>query len=121
MKRLIIATVAAISLASIANSATMVFKKYRDEQRAEFRAYDRVYLDGVREGIIAYDTFIRSGRTPPFMCMPGQTALTLEQADGILMREAQQHANIYTDNTPISVLLMYGLIETFPCDGSNKQ
>ena len=80
-----------------------------------------MYLDGVKEGIIAYDVFIRSGRKPPFMCMPDKLALTLEQADEILMREARQHANIYTDNTPISVLLMYGLIETFPCDGSNKQ
>ncbi len=49
MKKLLIAAVAAFGLSSIANSGSILFKKYRDEQREEFRAYDKVYLDGVKE------------------------------------------------------------------------
>ena len=69
-------------------------------------------------GFIAFNAaIVQDGQTPLF-CLPGKLALTTDQADDILKREAKKVPP--SDDMPIGILLLAGLRETFPCEGQNK-
>jgi hypothetical protein len=46
--------------------------------------------------------------------LPKDLALTAEQAEDIMMREAQKMTD--PDDLPVALVLIDGLKETFPCD-----
>ena len=56
---------------------------------------------------------IRRGQQPLF-CLPDNLALTVGQAEDIMMRQAQKMTD--PDQLPIGRLLVEGLKDTFPCD-----
>jgi hypothetical protein len=82
------------------------------------RDFDSIYLDGVRDGLIMHNTAIAQDGQTPLFCLPPKLALTTEQADDILRREAKK--NVPADDMPIAIVLLAGLRETFPCEGQNK-
>jgi hypothetical protein len=104
----------ALTLASSANAATVRFKQYTDETDKQFRVFNRMYLDGVKEGLIAFNSALVADGKSPLFCLPPKLALTVEQADNIMMREAKVFTD--PDNFPISILLLNGLEATFPCN-----
>jgi hypothetical protein len=71
------------------------------------------YLDGVREGIIELNV-LQAKRQQPLFCLPEKLALTLVQAEDIMMRQAEKLTD--PDQLPIGRLLAEGLKATFPCD-----
>lgn len=102
------------SLTSSANAATILLRDYKapkDEQQA---AFNKIYLDGVKDGLIALQAILEYGGQQPFICFPKNLALTHEQAEDIMMREADKVAD--PDLLPIASLLVGGLKETFPCE-----
>jgi len=53
-------------------------------------------------------------RQQPLFCLPEKLELTVEQAEDIMMRQAQQMTD--PDQLPIGLLLAQGWQNTFPCD-----
>jgi hypothetical protein len=100
-------------LTSSANAMTVIFKDYKAANNDE-RAFYLLYLDGVREGIIELNVVLEEKRQQPLFCLPDNLALTVGQAEDIMMRQAEKITD--PDQVPIGLLLAQGLQNTFPCD-----
>jgi Ssp1 endopeptidase immunity protein Rap1a len=100
-------------LTSSANAMTVIFKDYKAANNDE-RAFYFLYLDGVKEGIIELNVVLEEKRPRPLFCLPGKLALTVGQAEDIMMRQAEKITD--PDQLPIGLLLAQGLQNTFPCD-----
>lgn len=100
-------------LTSSANAMTVIFKDYKAANNDE-RAFYLLYLDGVREGIIELNVVLEEKRRKPLFCLPEKLALTVGQAEDIMMRQAEKITD--PDQLPIGLLLAQGLQNTFPCD-----
>jgi Rap1a immunity proteins len=104
--------VVALSTAVCAQSesVTVRWKEYLHPKKPEFRAFNMLYLNGVKDGLISHEVVSDA----KMFCLPGKLALTVEQADDIMKRfAAKQTQNI--NETPISLILLGGLRQTFPC------
>jgi hypothetical protein len=75
-----------------------------------------LYLDGVKEGIIELNVVLAK-RQQPLFCLPEKLALTVGQAEEIMMRQAEKVTD--PDQLPIALLLGEGLKDTFPCDAKH--
>ena len=102
-----------LSLTSSANAMTVIFKDYKAANNDE-RAFYLLYLDGVREGIIELNVVLEEKRQQPLFCLPEKLVLTIEQAEDIVMRQAEKITD--PEQLPIGLLLAQGLQNTFPCD-----
>jgi hypothetical protein len=100
-------------LTSSANAMTVIFKDYKAANNDE-RAFYLLYLDGVREGIIELNVVLEEKRQQPLFCLPEKLVLTIEQAEDIMMRQAEKITD--PEPLPIGLLLAQGLQNTFPCD-----
>ena len=100
-------------LTSSANAMTVIFKDYKAANNDE-KAFYLLYLDGVREGIIELNVVLDEKRQQPLFCLPDKLALTVGQAEDIVMRQAEKITD--PDQLPIGLLLAQGLQNKFPCD-----
>src|SRR6516165_8545037 len=82
-----------VSLTSSTNAMTVIFKDYKAATSDE-KAFYYLYLDGVREGIVELNVVLEEKRQQPLFCLPERLELTIEQAEDIMMRQAQK----MTDN-----------------------
>ena len=73
-----------------------------------------LYLDGVREGIIELNEVLEEKRQQPLFCLHEKLALTIEQVEDIMMRQAEKITDL--DRLPIGLISRKVLQETFPCD-----
>jgi hypothetical protein len=96
-----------------ANAMTVIFKDYKAANNDE-RAFYLLYLYGVREGIIELNVVLEEKRQQLLFCLPEKLALTVGQAEDIMMRQAEKITD--PDQLPIGLLLAQGLQNTFPCD-----
>jgi len=90
---------------------TVIFKDYKAASNDE-KAFYLLYLDGVREGIIELNAALAKKQQPLF-CLPENLALTVGQAEDIMMRRAEKITD--PDPLPVGFLLAEGLRDTFPC------
>ena len=100
-------------LTSSANAMTVIFKDYKAADHDD-KAFYLLYLDGVREGIIELNVVLEEKRQQPLFCLPDNLALTVGQAEDIMMRQAEKITD--PDQLPIGLLLAQGLQNTFPCE-----
>jgi len=105
-------TLMLVSLTSSADAMTVIFKDYKAATSDE-KAFYYLYLDGVREGIVELNVVLEEKRQQPLFCLPERLELTIEQAEDIMMRQAQKMTD--PDQLPIGLLLAQGLQNTFPC------
>ena len=103
-------------LTSSANAMTVLYKDYKAANDDE-KAFYLLYLDGVREGIIELNVVLEEKRQQPLFCLSEKLALTVGQAEDIMMRQAEKITD--PDQLPIGLLLAQGLQNTFPCDGKH--
>jgi hypothetical protein len=92
---------------------TVIFKDYKAANNDE-RAFYLLYLDGVREGIIELNVVLEEKRQQPLFCLPEKLVLTIEQAEDIVMRQAEKITD--PEQLPIGLPLAQGLQNSFPCD-----
>src|SRR5262249_41190594 len=113
MQRRLVIALMLVSLTSNANAMMVIFKDYKDATSDE-KAFYYLYLDGVREGIIELNVVLEEKRQQLLFCLPEKLELTVEQAEDIMMRQAQKMTD--PDQLPIGLLLAQGLQNTFSCD-----
>jgi len=101
-------------LTSSANAMTVIFKDYKAANNKDEKAFYLLYLDGVREGIMELNVVLEEKRQQPLFCLPEKLALTVGQAEDIMMRQAEKISD--PGQLPIGLLLAQGLQNTFPCD-----
>jgi hypothetical protein len=115
LRRLVIALMV-FGLSSSANAA-VIFKDYKAPKDQYEAAFNKVYLDGVKDGVVASQAEMEFLGQRPGICLPNNSALTADQAEDIIMREADKVTN--PDSRFVAVLLLWGLEEMFPCDKKN--
>lgn len=108
----------AFCMASGANAATVRFKNYTTPEDEKQRILNAAYLDGVKDGLVILNVAVARGGATPLFCLPPKVALTGDQADDILLREAKSVPE--PDDMPIGIVLLAGLRKTFPCEAQSK-
>jgi hypothetical protein len=68
----------------------------------------------VKEGLIVSNVVLQQDTGHSMFCLPPKLAVTLEQAENILIRAAKRIPD--PGSMPISILLLAGFKDTFPCD-----
>ena len=102
--------VALLTLASSAASAqTVRLDQYQHPSEPKFKVFNRLYLKGVVDGVIAYS--VAQGARD--FCMPPTMAITVEQAEDIMLRYAEKKQ--LPGTVPIGLPLFGGLKDAFPC------
>ena len=114
MPRRMLIALMLVSLTSSTNALTVIFKDYKAAANKDEKAFYLLYLDGVREGIIELNVVLEEKRQQPLFCLPDKLALTVGQAEDIVMRQAEKITD--PDQLPIGLLLAQGLQDTFPCN-----
>jgi hypothetical protein len=95
-------------------AADVRLDSYRNPKNENFRIFNRMYLDGVRGGLMASNAGIRSRGGEMAFCMPPGLALSSEQAEEIMLKSADKRSA--KGDWPVASLLLWGLRDTFPCD-----
>jgi hypothetical protein len=117
VKRLVVLSTLAVlclfTASDQASTATVRFGKYKNPDNETTRTFNTVHLDGVKEGLIAYNIFLEGTGAKGLFCLPPKVAITADQAADIMMRAGNAAKD--ASQIPISLLLMQGLIDTFPC------
>jgi len=96
---------------STASAQTVRLDQYRHPSEPKFEVFNRLYLAGVRDGLIAYS--LRKDAKDRLFCLPPTMELTTEQAEQIMLRFAEKRQ--LPGNIAIALPLLGGLAETFPC------
>ena len=105
--------------ATPAGAADVRLDSYRNPKNEAFRNFNQLYLDGVRSGLIAYNARIKSLGGQPAFCLPANLAMTTEQTEDIMLKSADKRAA--KGDMLISLLLLSGLQDAFPCEKTGGQ
>lgn len=73
----------------------------------------RTYINGVGVGIGWADTYMSENAGSHIFCQPEDLSLNAHNMVDILDREIKRFE--YNGNIPIELILLLGLIQTFPC------
>jgi hypothetical protein len=79
------------------------------------RLFSKSYLKGAVDGLLAYETFVAKAKNgTPLFCLSPKLAITDDQVEEIMLRWLKEQT-ADTKELPISMALLWGLEETFPC------
>jgi hypothetical protein len=121
---LLITAIAAVCMVSSANAAMT-----RIERSQQLKKVHRMYLQGVRDGLLAYNRQLetdtsRRGGTKPYFCLPPSFDLTIDKTEKLTSRKIESAASNVED-TPSNFderydvsfprLLLAKLREEYPC------
>jgi hypothetical protein len=81
---------------------------YRNPETEGMRNVYRTYLDGVKGGLMAANAWQQA------FCLPEHLALTIEQAEDIVLASAKKRAA--KDDWFVASLLLSGLQDACPCE-----
>jgi hypothetical protein len=97
-------------------AADVRLDSYRHPNTEGFRNAYQFNLDGIKSGLIAYNVWIKRNGGQPAFCMPDNLAMTIEQAEEIMLKRADKTSA--KGDMLVSILLLYGLRDTYPCETS---
>jgi hypothetical protein len=109
LRRLVIAALLTFASGS-ALAQTVRLDEYQHPSEPKFKEFNHIYLKGLVDGFIAYSVADARNR---FFCIPPNLAITLEQAEDIMLRYAEKKQ--LPGTVPIGVPLFFGLKDAFPC------
>lgn len=106
-----------LALTAVPDGApVMRLEPWRHPDNEAMRVMGRMYLDGAFSGLMAANVRApRHGGVAAF-CMPGDLALTTTQLEEIVYKAADKRSA--KGDTPVSMLLLSGLVDTYPCEKS---
>ncbi len=103
---------ALLTVASTSASAqTVRLDQYQRPSEPKFKVFNQAYLKGVVDGLIA--SSVAQDARDRFFCIPPEMAITVEQAEDIMLRYAKKKQ--LPGTVPIGVPMLGGLKDTFPC------
>jgi hypothetical protein len=100
-------------------AADVRLDSWRNPKNENFRIFNRMYLDGVKGGLMAYNALVKSRGGELAFCMPPDLALSTEQAEDIMLKSADKRAA--KGDWPVASLLLWGLRDTFLCDNTGSR
>lgn len=110
LRYLVIAALLTLASSS-ALAQTVRLDQYQHPSEPKFKNFNQLYLKGVVDGLIAYS--VAQEPRDRFFCIPPKMAMTVEQAEEIMLRYIAKKQPPGT--VPIAVPLLGGLEDAFPC------
>ena len=124
MTRMLIAAITAVCMASSANAAMN-----RIEKGQQLKKLHKMYLQGVRDGLLAYNRQLetdtsRRGGGKPYFCLPPDFDLTIDKTEKLASRKMDNTASNLEDGSSnfderydvsFPRLLLAKLMEAYPC------
>jgi hypothetical protein len=101
-----------IQLFSPCANAEFTLKEYKSMKQTDMF---REYITGVGRGIYWANLHLQQTGESPFYCQPLKLSLSGENYLNILDRYVEQNKDKVKPGTFIELLLLEGLIDTFPC------
>jgi hypothetical protein len=99
-----------ISLSFGAAAQTLTTEQYRHPKTANDLKFNKTYLMGVADGLIAYNTLAER----KFFCPPGLLPkISFDQANDLVMRYAHKASG--ASDLPLGRVLLFGLRQAYPC------
>jgi len=116
MNRRILSVSLLALVAGPAVAADVRLDSYRHPQNERFREFNQLYLDGVRAGLMSYNARLKTHGGQLAFCMPDNLVLTADKSEEIMLRSAEKRSA--KGDMLVSILLLSGLTDEFPCDKS---
>jgi hypothetical protein len=124
MTRMLIAAITAVCMVSSANAAMT-----RIEKSELLKKIHKMYLQGVRDGLLAYNRQLatdtsRRGGSKPYFCLPPDFDLTIDKTEKLTSRKVESTASNSEDGSSnfdarydvsFSRLMLAKLMEAYPC------
>jgi hypothetical protein len=101
------------------NAADVLLGDYKAPRNEEFKSFNELYLTGVMEGFLTSNAKLGLDGKPKLFCLPPKEEVRAQKAAEIMMHQAKSVPD--ADNYPISILLLAGLIDNFPCEEQTKK
>ena len=103
-------------LCSDANAQTVTVEQYQHPKSEKDLAFNKSYLEGIKDGLIAYNISVEDklfclGGTPP--------VLTFDRASDTLLHWARKRKEDAA-GLSLGLALLYSLKEAFPCKGTPR-
>jgi hypothetical protein len=93
-----------------ASAQTVRLEQYQHPAEPKFKNFNQLYLKGVVDGLIAYA--VAQKASDRLFCIPPKMAITVEQAEDIMLQYAEKKQ--LPGTVPIGVPLLGGLKDAFP-------
>jgi hypothetical protein len=110
LRCLVIAALSTLACSS-ASAQTVRLDQYQHPAEPKFKNFNQLYLKGVVDGLIAYS--VAQNARDRLFCLPPKMAITVEQAEDIMLQYAEKRQ--LPGTVPIGVPMLGGLKEAFPC------
>jgi hypothetical protein len=124
MTRMLIAAITAVCVVSRANAAMN-----RIEKSQQMKKVHKMYLQGVRDGLLAYNRQLgtetsRRGGSKPYFCLPPDFDLTIDKTEKLTSRKmegatsnVENGSSDFDERYDVSFprLLLVRLMEAYPC------
>ena len=99
-----------LSLSFGAAAQTLTTDQYRHPKTAADLKYNKTYLMGVTDGLLAYNT----SAEPRLFCPPGLLPkIGFDEANNLVMRYAHKASG--AADLPLGRVLLFGLRQAYPC------
>src|SRR5215471_11569593 len=110
LRCLVIAALSTLASSS-ASAQTVRLDQYQHPSEPKFTVFNQVYLKGVVDGLIAFS--VAQDAKDRFFCIPPKMAITVEQAEDVMLRYAEKRQ--LPGTVPIGVPLLGSFKDAFPC------
>src|ERR1035438_1925188 len=102
--------------ASDANAQALTVEQFQHPKGERDLSYNKTYLEGIRDGLIAYNMSVED----KLFCLGGMPpVLTFERASDTLLHWARKRGGDAA-GLPLGLALLYSLKEAFPCKGTPR-
>lgn len=99
-----------------ADAQTITMDQYQHPNSEKDLSFNKAYLEGVKDGLIAYNMSLED----KLFCLGGiPPVLTFERASDIVLHWARKKGPDMA-NTPLGLSLLYSLKEAFPCKAAPR-
>lgn len=95
--------------------AAMTLETYEQKYKSKDDSYVKLYLSGVGSGYEYMNLYLLVNKMPPVYCAPDNLPLTGDNYLNILDKTIEQSRKQISPNVKIELLLLQGLMKTFPC------
>jgi hypothetical protein len=110
LRCLVMAALSTLACGS-ASAQTVRLDQYQHPAEPKFKNFNQLYLKGVVDGLIAYS--VAQNARDRLFCIPPKMAITVEQAEDIMLQYAEKKQ--LPGTVPVGVPLLGGLKDAFPC------
>ena len=110
LRCLVIAAFSTLASSS-ASAQTVRLDQYQHPSEPKFKNFNQLYLKGAVDCLITSSA--AQNERDRFFCLPPEMAITVEQAEDIMLRYAEKKQ--LPGTVPIGVPLFFGLKDAFPC------